>query len=114
MTTIKSIASGTIYELPYEMTAEVMGACYVAPTREDMLNGIDARMESEDEIIWFAKFYEVMCAIDSTDASDELREEVRDLDGMSDWEDVQRDQCELLGLDYDAICDGINIEDYAC
>ncbi len=116
MTTIKSIATGTIYELPYEVTAEIMGACYVAPTREDMLEGIDANMANENEVAWFARFYAVQESIDSAlaDANEDTRDEVRDLDGTSDWEDVQRNQCELLGIDYDEITSEVSIEDYAC
>ncbi len=117
MTTIKSVATGTIYKLPYEITYEVMGDCYIKTTDEDNLDGIDARMENEDEILWFARLYEVMERIDNatSEASDEIVMAVNDAQYLGDWEDIQRAQCEILGLDYKAICAEVDLEEYeAC
>lgn len=116
MTTIKTNDTNTIYELPYDVTAEIMGALYNEPTDEDTLDGIDARFDTTDEVVWIAKLYAVMEEIDSAlaDADEQTTEAVNELYGTSDWEDVQRGQCEILGLDYDGICDEVNVEDYAC
>lgn len=115
MTTIKSNATGTIYELPYEIAYEVMGDCYIEPSHEDKIDGIDACMENEEEIAWFARIYEAMEQIESAakNASEEVRESVAEAHQLyGDWEDIQRNQCELLGLDLNAIYASVDIMDY--
>ncbi len=115
-TIIKSIETGKTYELPYDVTLEIMGALYNEPSDDDQLDGIDACFDTTEEIAWIAKFYAAMEEIDSAlaDADEDTAEAVNDLYGMSDWDDVQRAQCELLDLDYDEIAESADVEDYEC
>lgn len=115
MTSIKAQDTGIIYELPFDIAIEIMGELYHEPDENDRLDAVDAVFDNTDEIIWIAKLYTVMDEINSAlcTASDETAEEVQELYHWSDWEDVQRSQCGVLGIDYDAITDEIDIEDYA-